>query len=49
MDKRKCLMNIKLLLNDDDTICLGVQETKINAKFTISKKYINSKPRRFNV
>ncbi|MDM0659961.1 hypothetical protein QTH47_12625 [Clostridium perfringens] len=35
--RKKCLMNIKLLLNDDDTICFGLQETKINAKFTISK------------
>lgn len=35
--RKKCLMNIKLLLNDDGTICFGLQETKINAKFTISK------------
>ena len=35
--RKKCLMNIKLLLNDDGTICFGLQETKINAKFTITK------------
>ena len=31
----KCIMNIKLFLNDDGTICLGVMNTDIDAKISI--------------
>ncbi len=37
IDKRKCIMNIKLLLNEDGTVCFGLQDTKADAKFTILK------------
>ena len=36
-DDRKCLMNIQLLLNEDGTVCFGLIDTKINAKFSITK------------